>query len=162
MPNSRRGDPLMGDDGASQGSQRSQHSLLERIQMQREREAAQQQQSTPQQIQVPYYGESMPGMGSTSTDQSATLSSSNFFSNAWNNLSASMETTGGANAAMEDGLIEEALLAPAAGSSRIQTYSMQQYLMTFVKDVYGLFMRLPTAARAVLVIFLLYVALRLL
>ena len=65
-------------------------SLLERIRLQREREAAAQQQQTPQQIQVPNYGETTTaGTGGGSANAAA---DSSFFSSAWNNISQSMET----------------------------------------------------------------------
>ena len=153
-----------GDESRSQasGSQRSSgagsSSLLERIQMQRQREAAlqQQQQQTPQQIQVPNYGEaSMPGMGNNARGSSE----GSFFSTAWSNISQSMET-----GMADHNDMESALLVPTSGlyPTDEETYSMQNYFMTFVKDVYGLFLRLPVVARVVVLIGLLYVALKLL
>jgi len=176
--NSGLSEPLQGggsgadESGSAHGSNTSQRSgggggssLLERIQLQRQREAAlqqQQQQQTPQQIQVPNYGEttssSMPGLGSSPNNYNG--SESNFFSSAWSNISQSMET--GMN---EQNDMESALLAPASGdrlSADNENYSMQNYFMTFVKDVYGLFLRLPVPARVVAVIGLLYIALKLL
>jgi len=172
MMNSGLSEPLAaqtsGSDAGSAHSQRSGSaggsSLLERIQMQRQREAAmqQQQQSTPQQIQVPNYADTtsnMPGFGSSPNNES----NSNFFSSAWSNLSQSMETGAAADQQHE---MESALLAPASqhgsGLDLDENYSMQSYFMTFVKDVYGLFLRLPVPARVVAVVGLLYIALKLL
>lgn len=178
--NSGLSEPLQGGSGGDEsgsqgGASSSQHSsggggssLLERIQMQRQREQAalqqQQQQQTPQQIQVPNYGEaassSMPGFGSSSPNDKTNGSESNFFSSAWSNISQSMET-----GSAEQNDMESALLAPASGeglSANDENYSMQNYFMTFVKDVYGLFLRFPVPARVVVVIGLLYIALKLL
>ena len=132
-------------------------SLLERIQMQRQREAAALQQQTPQQIQVPNYGagSSMPGMGNNGSGRS---DSGNFFSSAWNNISHSMET-----GMAEQNEMESALLAATSRfPEEEENYSMQNYFMTFVRDVYALFLRLPVPARVLVVIGLLYIALKLL
>lgn len=162
-------EPLQGGDesGSQSGSNHSSSqlsasgtggsSLLERIQMQRQREAAAAQQQTPQHIQVPNYGagSSMPGMGNSGSGTSG--ESGNFFSSAWNNISHSMET-----GMAERNEMESALLAPASRFPEEENYSMQNYFMTFVKDVNGLFLRLPVPARFVTVIGLLYIALKLL
>ena len=42
-----------------------------------------------------------------------------------------------------------------------QHYSMQNYFLTFVRDVYGLFLRLPVPVRIAAVIGLLYIAFKL-
>jgi len=157
------------ESSASQHSVGSQHStssgttsLLERIRLQREREAAQQQQQTPQQIQVPNYGETT---ASGSGGSAAALdNNSSFFSSAWNNISQSMET-GMAEHPDHDGDMEEALLmAPTSATDEQrgeQHYSMQNYFLTFVRDVYGLFLRMPVPVRIVAVIGLLYIAFKL-
>ena len=169
-------EPLQGGGGEESGSQSGSYhssshrsasggtaggsSLLERIQMQRQREAValqQQQQQTPQQIQVPNYGagSSMPGMGNNGSGRS---DSGNFFSSAWNNISQSMET-----GMAEQNEMESALLAATSRfPEEEENYSMQNYFMTFVRDVYALFLRLPVPARVLLVIGLLYIALKLL
>jgi hypothetical protein len=185
------------DETASQGSARSTgRSLLERIQAQREREAAAaaaaaaaessntfvpnqpQQQSTPQQINIPNYGESMAtnAMGNSSmmTASLTTTENSNFFSSAWNNITSSMENGMAYHQQQHqepeiisgDGM-EDALLPPSgahrygAGTSA-ENYSMAGYFTTFVNDVYGLFLRLPVPARIVTVVLLLYIAMKLL
>lgn len=43
-----------------------------------------------------------------------------------------------------------------------QNYSMSEYFLTFVKDIYGLFLRLHVFLRVLLVVGLLYVAVKLL
>jgi hypothetical protein len=182
------------DDTASQGSARSTgRSLLERIQAQREREAAaaaaaaatsntfvpnqtqQSQQPTPQQINIPNYGESMASnaMGSSSMMNTVSLpENSNFFSSAWNNISSSMESGMAYHQQQQEEQetnigdnMEDALLAPSGthryGAST-ENYSMTSYFTTFVNDVYGLFLRLPVPARIVTVVLLLYIALKLL
>ena len=170
MMSSGLGEPLQGGDesGSQSGSHHSSSqersasgaggsSLLERIQLQRQREAAALQHQTPQHIQVPNYGASMPGMGNHGSSASSS-EAGNFFSSAWNNIAHSMET-----GMAERNEMESALLAPASRfPEEEENYSMQNYFMTFVKDVYGLFLRLPVPARFVAVIGLLYIALKLL
>jgi hypothetical protein len=187
------------DDASSVSSQRSAggRSLLERIQMQREREAAaasaaastsdykaMMTSTTPQQIQIPNYGQSMPGFGSSSNigvgNQNGASSpandggvSTNFLSSTWSNLSQS--AAGDSSFSMspmpdatphslEDGM-NDALLPPssAGGMPRHdEDYSMSDYFMTFVKDVTGLFSRLHIVPRIILFVALLYVAIKLL
>ena len=156
-------------EGSSQRSSSSNGgtlSLLERIQLQREREAAlaaaaeAQQQQTPQHIQVPSYGEPT-GTGGGVAYSGGVDSTNNFFSTAWNNISQSMETVMAEHNDMEEAL----LMAPTSGTTATdgdEHYSMQNYFMTFVRDIYGLFLRLPVPARFVSVIGLLYIAWKLL
>lgn len=174
------GAPDNGDDSASQGSQRSGTSLLERIRAQR---AQQQQQPQPRTapattIQVPQYNpvarqENFAGGGpSPTTMENATNnaggggggSSSNFFSEAWNNISQSMET-GMASLQQEDlESADQALLAPSAyhgeGTGE-EHYSMSEYFMTFVRDVYGTFLHLPLLVRITMIFALLFTAFKL-
>jgi hypothetical protein len=170
-----------GSDDASQSSQRSAGgtSLLDRIrtQQQQNREAAQggTENSVPtQQIQVPQYN-SVPtsqgqgGFGDNTHNNNAdggdNAGSSNFFSNAWSNISSSMES---GMASMEhdsggDGM-NDALLAPTASHHHNEedNYTMSGYFMTFVRDIYNLFLSLPVWGRAITVIVLLLIALKLL
>lgn len=53
------------------------------------------------------------------------------------------------------GGMQESLLN---GGSSLEEYSMGNYFMTFVRDIYGLFMQLHIAARVVVVCGLLYAA----
>lgn len=163
-------DPLTvqaeGDDAGSVSSQRSDgggRSLLERIQMQRQREAAA-AMTTPQQIQVPNYGLAPPGIGNGAGGSVPSASDGNFFSNAWSNLSQSMETNMAAppSSTEFDYGMEDALLPPSAMIGADEGYSMSNYFLTFVKDVYGLFMRLHVVPRVLVVAGLLYVAIKLL
>lgn len=162
--NSGMGDSMTtGDDTASQSSQRSGQSLLERIHLQRQREAAAAAATptTPQQIQVPNYGP-MPGMGNDSVPPS---SEGNYLSNAWSNFSQSMEAGMAAEShhqQLSDDGIEDALLPPTAMLATDENYSMANYFLTFVKDVYGLFLRMHVVVRVIVVAGLLYVAIKLL
>jgi hypothetical protein len=162
------------DDNASQTSQRSGASLLQRIQMQRNREAQEQSSSSSntynlharpaQQIQVPQYN---PGPSQENFAGGGPVSEpgNNLFSSAWNNISTSVESgmaslqqerTGGMEAS-------DALLAPSSQNEHgDEEYSMSKYFLTFVRDVNGLFYSLPMWARVVVVIMLLYVAVKLL
>jgi len=168
--NSEMSEPLSNDneETASQSSQRSGTSLLERIRAQRNAEAQRQasmeyagsSHSAPShEIQVPQYS-------SNARDDFGNLAnlqqddSNNFFSNAWNNISTSMEN-GMTSLQQEDVEASDALLAPTAGE-REGNYSISGYFLTFVRDVYGLFLRLPLFARVIIVILLLYIALKLL
>jgi hypothetical protein len=164
-----------GGDDASQSSQRSAGgtSLLDRIRAQQNREAAQggTENSVPtQQIQVPQYNpvptsQGQGGFGSNNSNADGggdNTGSSNFFSNAWNNISSSMES---GMASMEhDNGMNDALLAPTASHSNYgeQDYTMTGYFMTFVRDIYNLFLSLPVWGRAITVIVLLLIALKLL
>jgi hypothetical protein len=152
-----------GDDNASQSSQRSGISLLQRIQMQRNREALQQHQETrPQQIQVPQYNhipanENFDGGG---IEQPG----SNFLSTAWNNISTSMETGMASLQPEGDGMeANDALLAPSARRGEGEReYSMVTYFLTFIRDMNALFYSLPVWARLVVVVVLFYIAIKLL
>lgn len=155
-----------GDDSASQGSQRSSLSLLERIRAQRAQQQEQQdrenQPAPATTIQVPQYNpvarqENFAGGGPAPIERSA--SGSNFFSDAWNNISQSMET-GMASLQQEDFESEQALLAPSAYNE--ENYSMTEYFMTFVKDVYGTFLNLPFLVRVTMIFALLFTAFKLL
>jgi hypothetical protein len=164
-----------GGDDASQSSQRSGTSLLERIRAQRNRETEQgvTENSVPtQQIQVPQYNplptsQNQGGFGSNhiNGDGGDDLSSSNFFSNAWSNISSSMEN-GMASMEHESGgdHMNDALLAPASSHhlDAEESYTMSGYFMTFVKDIYSLFLSLPVWGRTITVIVLLLIALKLL
>lgn len=167
MMNSELTESLTGgpsDDGASISSQRSTASLLQRIQMQRNREVQQQQQQQmpTQQIQVPQYNpnaveQNFAGGGPAPPETEG----SGFFSTAWNNISSSMEN-GMASSTFNDGMgADEALLMPSADENA-QDYSMSNYFLTFVRDINRLFYSLPVPARVVVVVVLLYVALKLL
>lgn len=192
------------DDNASQGSQRSHLSLLERIRLQREREARQQQGPPPGAtttamaatvavaaprptfIRVPQYDPHPPAAGGSGGDSppfawqsnGASLGTSAFFTGAWSQLSASVEsgiaalqspTPRGGRDDDPDDLAYSLLLPPSSAAARTSGggdgndgYSMAGYFLTFVGDVYGGFLRLPVVARLVLVVLLLYVALKLL
>ena len=166
--------PLSGGGGdiASQASQRSGLSLLERIQAQRNREqqsAAAESSAlspnTPQQIQVPKYNP-VPS-NNANNDPSPPPTSGNLFSSAWNTISAGMEQ-GMASIPQPDqefdGGTRDALLSPSSTHSDITggDYSMSGYFLTFVRDMYGLFQSLPVWARWVVCLFLLYIAIKLL
>jgi hypothetical protein len=164
-----------GGDDASQSSQRSGTSLLERIRAQRNRETEQggTENSAPtQQIQVPQYGplptsQNHGGFGNNINNAGGgdNVGSSNFFSNAWNNISSSMES-GMASMEHESGGddMNDALLAPSSSHhlDEEDNYTMSGYFMTFVKDIYSLFLSLPVWGRAITVIVLLLIALKLL
>ncbi|KAL7564405.1 hypothetical protein ACA910_002723 [Epithemia clementina (nom. ined.)] len=168
-------DPLTGggggDDAASQSSQRSRGSLLERIRAQRNRDAAaaatsrqdyegEEATSTPSTIQVPQYSQipqehSRESSMMESSGQAG--SGSGFFSQAWNNISHSMET-GMASLQQERSDLEarDALLPPTTNDE--ENYSMVGYFTTFVRDVYETFLNLPLLVRIVVVFALLYTA----
>jgi hypothetical protein len=170
-----------GGDDASQSSQRSAGgtSLLDRIRAQRNRESAQggSEHSVPtQQIQVPQYnpvptsqGQVGFGNNNNNADGGEHAGSSNFFSNAWSNIHSSMES---GMASMEHGNsgdnMNDALLAPTSSHSgshphdEEDNYTMSGYFMTFVRDIYNLFLSLPVWGRAITVIVLLLIALKLL
>lgn len=155
-----------GDDAASQGSQRSGVSLLERIRAQRAQEQQQQQPAPATTIQVPQYSpvarqENFAGGGPVPRESSATGGSSNFFSDAWNNISQSMES-GMASLQQEEMESDQALLAPSAyNENGEENYSMTEYFMTFVKDVYGTFLNLPLLVRVAVIFALLFTAFKL-
>lgn len=170
-----------GDDAASQSSQRSRASLLDRIRAQqrnrdgagvagadasipdRETEANHHSSSTPSTIQVPQYTR-LPQ--ESSRDHSMEIptssggpsgSSSGFLSQAWNNISHSMET-GMASLHQERSDVEarDALLPPTTDGE--ENYSMVNYFTTFVRDVYETFLDLPLWVRIIVVFALLYTA----
>jgi hypothetical protein len=165
-----------GDD-ASQSSQRSAGgtSLLDRIRAQQAAQGGAENSVPTQQIQVPQYNpvpttsQGQGGFGSNNntnnTDGGDNAGSNNFFSNAWSNIHSSMES---GMASMEhdnggDGM-GDALLAPTASHHHNEedNYTMSGYFMTFVRDIYNLFLSLPVWGRAITVIVLLLIALKLL
>ena len=177
-------DPLTGgsgDDAASQSSQRSGASLLERIRAQRNREAAsaavtqsvQQEEgstvpapapATPSTIQVPQYSqvpqEPSPHDASEplASSHQTTSSGSGFFTQAYRNISHSMETGMASLQQDQTGLeARDALLAPTADHDE-ENYSMVGYFTTCVRDVYETFLNLPLLVRIVVVFALLYTA----
>lgn len=162
---------LSSDEGASQQSSlRSGRSLLERIQLQREREQANTTTSNaPQQINVPNYtpvpmeghgnNSAMHGGGGGPADHN-TGSGGGLFQTAWSQLSSN-----GGDGGHEEGgdTMGDALLPPNSPDALAnQEYSMGNYFLTFVKDVYGLFMAMHVVLRVLVVLFLLYVAVKLL
>uniref|UniRef100_A0A7S3P5U2 Uncharacterized protein n=1 Tax=Amphora coffeiformis TaxID=265554 RepID=A0A7S3P5U2_9STRA len=164
-------EPLTSSENAGEGgddsSQRSsQSSLLERIRAQRAQQ--QQQTSAPAStIQIPQYNpvapeENFAGGGPAQLAQQAAASSnsgSNFFSSAWNNINESMEN-GMASLQQEDAFeSNQALLAPSAYNE--ENYSMMEYFMTFVRDVYGTFLNLPVLVRIAVIFALLFTAFKL-
>lgn len=156
------------DETGSTSSQRSGRSLLERIQAQRNREqlAAAAAADTPQQIQVPQYtpvSQNNNYIDGGSSDAQAG-SASTFFTNAWSNISDSMEQRMALITGTESDLeSRDALLPPTAHhESTDEEYSMKDYLMTFVTDMYGLFQSLPVPARWLVCLILLYIAIKLL
>ena len=168
-----------GGDDASQSSQRSAGgtSLLDRIRAQQQAAQGGTENSVPtQQIQVPQYNpvptiQGQGGFGDNSSNNNNSTNggdnagSNNFFSNAWSNIHSSMES---GMASMEhdsggDGM-NDALLAPTASHHHNEedNYTMSGYFMTFVRDIYNLFLSLPVWGRAITVIVLLLIALKLL
>jgi hypothetical protein len=150
-----------GGDDASQTSQRSSASLLERIRAQR---AAASPSTAPTTIQVPQYNpvarEEFASAGPAGEQGGG---GGSFFTDAWTNISHSMET-GMASLSQEVGGVEsdEALLAPSAGDVyNEENYSMVDYFTTFVKDVYGTFLNLPLLVRVTVIFALLFTAFKL-
>lgn len=149
-----------GDDSASQTSQRSSTSLLERIRAQRAQQ--QTQESAPTTIQVPQYNpvareENFAGGGPAMPSESP--AASNFFSSAWHNISESLET---GMASLQQEVAEppdQALLAPSTYNE--ENYSMTEYFMTFVNDVYSTFLALPLIVRVCVIFALLFTAIKL-
>jgi hypothetical protein len=109
----------------------------------------------------------------------APAGASNFFRSAWNNIATSMETGMASLENDGDGLyfaghdsdnMEDALLMMptasrnwGAGSAAIdEDYSMCNYFLVFVRDVYLAFVSVPLPGRVILVVVLLYVAIKLL
>jgi hypothetical protein len=110
---------------------------------------------------------------------------SGFFRSAWSNIATSMETgmaglqgaSSGHGGMGEDGNylldssdMEDALLmmptasrfGGAGGTSVDEDYSMCNYFLTFVRDVYLAFVSVPVPGRVIIVIVLLYAAIKLL
>jgi hypothetical protein len=168
------------DDSAagSQSSQRSGVSLLERIRLQREREARMQRslsgEAPATTIQVPQYNPNPPSQDNGSNNNSPyfswdsngnTLGAGEFFSNAWSNISSTMETgTASLQQMQHDDDLDSSLLLPPSrhGDGDNGNYSMLGYFLTFVKDFNDGFHSLPMAARVVIVVVLLYIAIKLL
>ena len=168
-------DPLTGgsgDDAASQSSQRSGASLLERIRAQRSREAAASAgtasshlenggaaSTTPSTIQVPQYSQIPQDQGRDASFEipSQSMSRDSFFTQAWTNISHSMET-GMASLQQErtDLEAQDALLPPTVDEE--ENYSMIGYFTTFVRDVYETFLNLPLWVRIIVVFALLFTA----
>jgi hypothetical protein len=157
-------EPLVpGDDNEeSQGLHRS-TSLLERIRAQREREAASPEEqnnvyaepSTTGPVNIPNYAPiANDAVGSGGEPAAASSWSSGF-----SNFSMNFGGSGGAAAGAPGGS-NQGLLSPDGSSP--DNYSMTGYFYTFVMDIYGLFRSLPIPAQAVLVVFLLWVAWKLL
>ena len=138
---------------SEQDSQRSGGaSLLQRIQLQRQRE---QQMPPASTIQVPQYQPEAPveNFAGGGRDPEA---NGNFWSNAWSNVQTSMES---GMAGIPPESQHQALLA---SDNDNHNYTMSGYFMTFVRDVYGAFLGLPVYGRGIVIAFLLIVALRLL
>ena len=162
-----------GGGGGDDSSQRSsQSSLLERIRAQRAQQQEQQTSVPTSTIQIPQYNPVAPeenfaggGPAQLSQQQAAATattsnSGSNFFSSAWNNINESMEN-GMASLQQEDTFeSNQALLAPSAAYTE-ENYSMMEYFMTFVRDVYGTFLSLPLLVRIAVIFALLFTAFKL-
>ena len=153
-------EPLTGGDDA--GSQRSSSgaSLLDRIRAQRAQQGGAAPAST---IQVPQYNpvaqeQNFAGGGPAATADPST--SSNFFSSAWNNISESMES--GMASLQQEGYesSDQALLPPSYEVGE-EDYSMTNYFMTFVNDVYKSFLGLPLLVRLTMIFALLFTAFKL-
>jgi hypothetical protein len=163
-------EPLVSEDDneeSQQGLHRS-TSLLERIRAQREREAASSEEqnnnhnddvetNTGPPVNIPNYApianDAMGGGG-----EPAAASSS--WSSAFSSFSMNFGGGGGAAGAPGGSSTTQGLLSPDGSSP--DNYSMTEYFNTFVMDIYGLFRSLPILAQAVLVVFLLWVAWKLL
>jgi hypothetical protein len=135
----------------------------------------------PHPIQVPQYGP-MPGFGNSSTTQQASLPlstapmpQSGYLNNAWNSFTQSMGSSTMADKSQlnvspsyDNDEMHHALLPPAGSNTYMnadhvvveEDYSISQYFLTFVKDIYGLFIWLPIAVRIVVVAGLLYVVVK--
>ena len=137
-------------NSGEQDSQRSGGaSLLQRIQLQRQRE----QMPPASTIQVPQYQPEAPVENFAGGGREA---NGNFWSNAWSNVQTSMES---GMAGIPPESQHQALLA---SDNDNHNYTMSGYFMTFVRDVYGAFLGLPVYGRGIVIAFLLIVALRLL
>ena len=161
-------EPLTGGDDA--GSQRSSSgaSLLERIRMQRAQSGGSGGAAPASTIQVPNYNpvateQNFAGGGPAAAAAETTNTNSNFFSSAWNNISESMET--GMASLQQEGYesSDQALLPPSydrEGGGE-EDYSMTNYFMTFVNDVYKSFLGLPLLVRLTMIFALLFTAFKL-
>ena len=134
-------------------------------------------QPLPYQIQVPQYGP-MPGFGNNTAIQvspqplaTAPIPQNSYTINgAWNSFTQGMESTLMADKSQlnlsqpnDNDEMHHALLPPSSGNNYMNDmghtadeYSIAQYFLTFVKDIYGLFIWLPIAVRIVVVVGLLY------
>jgi hypothetical protein len=146
-------------------------------------------QMPPQNIQVPQYEPSsaMPGFGSNDFLPQQSMphpttgmpQENNYLSNAWNSFAQNMESSLVASSSNSNNiLVDESqfyntqddmrgALLPPTGAGGMDTryddsYSISDYFFTFVKDVYGLFLRLHVVLRVVVVVGLLYAAMKLL
>jgi hypothetical protein len=147
-------------------------------------------QMPPQNIQVPQYEPSsaMPGFGSNDFLPQQSMphpttgipQENNYLSNAWNSFAQNMESSMVASSSNSNNiLVDESqfytntqddmrgALLPPTGAGGMDTryddsYSISDYFFTFVKDVYGLFLRLHVVLRVVVVVGLLYAAMKLL
>jgi hypothetical protein len=128
----------------------------------------------PNPIQVPQYGP-MPGFGNTTTQPPATapIPKNGYLNNAWSSFTQNMESTMMADKSQlnlsqsyDNDEMHHALLPPTSGNDytnmgqTADEYSISQYFLTFVKDIYGLFIWLPIAVRIVVVAGLLYVVVK--
>jgi len=95
----------------------------------------------------------------TSTSQEArNYDGEQYYSNPSVTIEEEYDDDGGGMDSMRN-----ALLAPsshAVDDGMDENYSMANYFMTFVKDVYGAFMAVPLIGRIVLVLLLLYVVVK--
>lgn len=131
-------------------------------------------------IQVPQYGP-MPGFGNTSVPPplpplatAPTVPPNSYMTNTWNSFTQSMESTMMADKSQlnlsrsyDNDEMHHALLPPTSsnhnnymGHGGDDEYSVSQYFLTFVKDIYGLFIWLPIAVRIVVVAGLLYLVVK--
>lgn len=79
-----------------------------------------------------------------------------------NPMFSSMPGGGGADNGVGGGGMGESLLGGQQQQDGSNEYNMNEYFMTFVRDIYGLFLQLHVVVRVVVVVGLLYVAFRLL
>jgi hypothetical protein len=150
------------DNEESQGLHRS-SSLLERIRAQREQEAASSEEqnnhveTNTRPVNIPNYAPIANDAVGGGGEHAAASSWSSGFSSFSMNFSGG---GGGGDAAGAPRGSTQGLLTPDGSSP--DNYSMTEYFYTFVMDIYGLFRSLPIPAQAVLVVFLLWVAWKLL
>jgi hypothetical protein len=160
-------EPLVPGNENEEESQQALHrspSLLERIRSQRERETASSEEQNndiettsttgpgPGPVNIPNYAPiANDAMGGGGEPAAASSWSSGLSSFSMNFGGAGAGAPGGSN---------QGLLSPDGSSP--ENYSMTEYFNTFVMDIYGLFRSLPIPAQAVLVVFLLWVAWKLL